>query len=52
MAFTGPDFIAGTPNDTGVSFHIWINNYCRDKPLDLLTQALFALKNKLLARAR
>ena len=50
MAFTGPDFIAGTPNDTGVSFHIWIDNYCRSNPLDLLTQALLALKNELLAR--
>ena len=52
MAFTGPDFIAGTPNDKGVSFHIWIDNYCRDKPLDTLSQAVVALKNELLARAR
>jgi hypothetical protein len=52
FASTGPDILAGTPNDRGVSIHIWIDNYCRDKPLDLLTQALVALKNELLARAR
>jgi hypothetical protein len=51
-ASTGPDFLAAIPNDKGVSIYIWIDNYCRDQPLNGLSQALMALKQELLARAR
>jgi hypothetical protein len=33
----------GAPDDKGVSIHIWIDNYCRDKPLSALPQAVEAL---------
>jgi hypothetical protein len=52
MASTGPDFIAGSPNDKGVGFYAWIDNYCRSNPLDVLSQAMMGLKNELEARAR
>ena len=50
MASDSPDLLAATPNDKGVSLYIWIDNYCRDKPLNVLSQALMALKQALLAR--
>ena len=52
MASDSPDLLAATPNDKGVSLYIWIDNYCRDKPLNVLSQALMALKQALLARPR
>jgi hypothetical protein len=52
MASDSPDLLAATPNDKGVSLYIWIDNYCRDKPLSVLSQALMALKQALLARPR
>jgi hypothetical protein len=50
LASEGPDFLVGKPDS--VSLYIWIDNYCRDKPLDAVVGALFALKYELLARAR
>jgi hypothetical protein len=52
LASTVPDFLAGAPDDKGESIHIWIDNYCRGKPLGDIMQAMFALKNELLARTR
>ena len=52
MASDSPDLLAATPNDKGVSLYIWIDNYCRDKPLNVLSQALMALKQALLERPR
>jgi hypothetical protein len=50
VASTDPDFLASQP--AAVALYIWIDNYCRDKPLDVLTQAVTALKKELLTRAR
>ena len=50
VATTGADFLASKP--ASVALYIWIDNYCRDKPLDVLVQAAGALKNELLSRAR
>jgi hypothetical protein len=50
VASTGPDYLANKPSN--VAFYIWIDNYCRDKPLDIIVQAVGALKNELLTRAR
>jgi hypothetical protein len=50
LASAGPDFLKSKP--AAVSFYIWIDNYCRDKPLDAITQAMLALRDELLARAR
>lgn len=46
----GPDFLAPKPD--AVAFYAWIDNYCREKPLDALIQAAFALKKELASRAR
>jgi hypothetical protein len=44
------DFIA--PKATEVAYYAWIDNYCRQNPLDLVEDATAALKNELAARAR
>jgi hypothetical protein len=44
------DFIAPKPED--IAYYAWIDNYCTQKPLDRLAQAVVALKNELIARAR
>ena len=46
----GSDLLAAKPDD--VALYSWIDNYCRDKPLNALGEAVFALKNDLAARAR
>ena len=52
FAFTGPDFLAGKASDKGASFYLWIDKYCRDKPIDILMQAMVALRVELQTRAR
>ena len=47
-----PDFLASMPHDKGASFHIWIDDYCKGKPDNDLTEAVVALKDGLLVRAR
>jgi hypothetical protein len=51
LADDSPDFLKGMP-DGGTSFHFWIDNYCKNKPLDTLVIAATALKDELQARAR
>ena len=52
FASDDPDFLASMPHDKGASFHTWIDDYCRGKPDNDLTEAVVALKDELLARAR
>jgi hypothetical protein len=52
FAAVDPDFLASMPHDKGESFHTWIDDYCRGKPDNDLTEAVVALKDELLARAR
>jgi hypothetical protein len=49
-ADSGPDFLVPKPDP--VAYYAWIDNYCREKPLDPLAQAALALKKELAARAR
>ena len=48
-ASDSPDFLAGKPDDAAL--YNWIDNYCRDKPLNLIGEAVVALKEELLSRA-
>jgi hypothetical protein len=43
------DFIA--PKATEVAYYAWIDNYCRQNPLNMVAEAAVALKNELIARA-
>ena len=52
LASEGPDFLISAPHDKNVSIYMWIDNYCRGKPLDTILQATLALKDELLARTR
>ena len=52
FAADDPDFLASMPHDKGASFHTWIDDYCRGKPDNDLTEAVVALKDELIARAR
>lgn len=45
-----PDFLAPKPDK--IAFYAWIDNYCREKPLDALITATFKLKQELVARAK
>jgi len=45
-----PDFLAPKPD--AIAFYAWIDNYCREKPLDEVIQATVALKKELVARAK
>jgi hypothetical protein len=49
-ADSGPDFLVPKPDPVG--YYAWLDNYCKEKPLDTLTQAALALKKELAARAR
>ena len=46
----GPDFL--TPKPSSIAYYAWVDNYCRERPLDTLALAIFALKKELAARAR
>lgn len=50
VAADDPDFLIGKPDP--VAMYTWIDNYCRDKPLDFIVQAANMLRKELLARAR
>ena len=47
---TDPDFLGKSMPDK-VAMYIWIDNYCRDKPLNIVAAAVMALKDELVARA-
>jgi hypothetical protein len=48
-AASNDDFLA--EKSDSVSYYFWIDNYCRDKPLDVIVQAVSKLKEELSARA-
>jgi hypothetical protein len=50
VASNDPDFLVSKPDAAAI--YIWIDNYCRNKPLDDLMHAVTALKDELVARAR
>jgi hypothetical protein len=45
----GPDFLASTP--LGAAHYAWVDNYCRENPLDLMVTAAHALVKELRSRA-
>jgi hypothetical protein len=49
-ATDGPDFL--TPKPSSIAYYAWVDNYCKEKPLDELALAVFALKKELASRAR
>jgi len=48
-ASDGTDFLI--PKPSSIAYYAWVDNYCRDKPLDTLALAVFALKRELASRA-
>jgi hypothetical protein len=51
VASDGTDFIATKQDDPGIAYYAWIDNYCRQNPLNMVAEAAVALKNELIARA-
>jgi len=49
VASFDPDFLKGAP--TTVAIYIGVDNYCKENPLDILSQAVTAIRKDLLARA-
>ena len=45
----GPDIFASRPN--GVAMYVWVDNYCRSKPLDKIAEAADGLIKELQSRA-
>jgi hypothetical protein len=43
------DFL--NPKPESVAYYAWIDNYCSQKPLDKIVQALISLKDELVKRA-